>query len=186
MSALSTSGLSVKLLLRVIDVKYGYFTLLYFTLLYFTLLYFTLLYFTLLYFTLLYFTLLYFTLLYFTSLYFTLLYVKHLRDVEKNYKDASKPATRHLRYFRPFPSSSVGTTESRKNLEQEFIFQIGTLNPHLSKRQLLESLYGGQFTLSTPLIKPHFPVPLPHRRSTTVPLDITPFMIFERRRGIRK
>ena len=45
MSAPSTSGLSVELLLRVIDVKYGYFTLLYFTLLYFTLLYFTLLYF---------------------------------------------------------------------------------------------------------------------------------------------
>ena len=41
MSAPSTSGLSVELLLRVIDVKYGYFTLLYFTLLYFTLLYFT-------------------------------------------------------------------------------------------------------------------------------------------------
>ena len=38
MSAPSTSGLSVELLLRVIDVKYGYFTLLYFTLLYFTLL----------------------------------------------------------------------------------------------------------------------------------------------------
>ena len=30
MSAPSTSGLSVELLLRVIDVKYGYFTLLYF------------------------------------------------------------------------------------------------------------------------------------------------------------
>ena len=34
MSAPSTSGLSVELLLRVIDVKYGYSTLLYFTLLY--------------------------------------------------------------------------------------------------------------------------------------------------------
>ena len=33
MSAPSTSGLSVELLLRVIDVKYGCFTLLYFTLL---------------------------------------------------------------------------------------------------------------------------------------------------------
>ena len=32
MRALSTSGLSVELLLRVIDVKYGCFTLLYFTL----------------------------------------------------------------------------------------------------------------------------------------------------------
>ena len=27
-------------------------------------------------------------------------------------------------------SMIVGTTESRKNLEQKFIFQIGTLNPH--------------------------------------------------------
>ena len=34
MSAPSTSGLSVELLLRVIDVKYGCFTLLYFTLSY--------------------------------------------------------------------------------------------------------------------------------------------------------
>ena len=33
MSAPSTSGLSVELLLRVIDVKYDYFTLLYFSLL---------------------------------------------------------------------------------------------------------------------------------------------------------
>ena len=49
MSTPLTSGLSVEVLLRVIDVKYGCFTLLYFTLLYFTLLYFTLLYFTLRY-----------------------------------------------------------------------------------------------------------------------------------------
>ena len=27
-------------------------------------------------------------------------------------------------------SLHLGTTESRKNLEQKFIFQIGTLNPH--------------------------------------------------------
>ena len=43
-----------------------------------------------------------------------------------------------------------------------------------SKRQLLESLYGGQFTLSTPLIKPNFCILLPHRRSTTVSLETTP------------
>ena len=42
------------------------------------------------------------------------------------------------------------------------------------KRQLLESLYGGQFTLSTPLIKPNFCILLPHRRSTTVSLETTP------------
>ena len=32
-------------------------------------------------------------------------------------------------------SLHLGTTESRKNLEQKFIFQIGTLNPHgINKR----------------------------------------------------
>ena len=63
---------------------------------------------------------------------------EHLRDVEKNDKDASKPVARHFK----LPNHSkkhmavcglslhLGTTESRKNLEQKFIFQIGTLNPH--------------------------------------------------------
>ena len=46
-----------------------------------------------------------------------------------------------------------------------------TLSPEV---QLLESLYGGQFTLSTPLIKPNFCILLPHRRSTTVSLETTP------------
>ena len=55
-----------------------------------------------------------------------------------NDKDASKPVARHFN----LPNHSkkhmaicglslhLGTTESRKNLEQKFIFQIGTLNPH--------------------------------------------------------
>ena len=63
---------------------------------------------------------------------------EHLRDVEKNDKDASKPVARHFN----LPNHSKkhmaicglylhqDTTESRKNLEQKFIFQIGTLNPH--------------------------------------------------------
>ena len=63
---------------------------------------------------------------------------EHLRDVEKNGRDASKPVARHFN----LPNHSnkhmaicglslhLGTTESRKNLEQKFIFQIGTLNPH--------------------------------------------------------
>ena len=63
---------------------------------------------------------------------------EHLRDVEKNDKDSSKPVARHFN----LPNHSkkhmaicglslhLGTTESRKNLEQKFIFQIGTLNPH--------------------------------------------------------
>ena len=52
-----------------------------------------------------------------------------------------------------------------------------------SKRQLLESLYGGQFTLSTPLIKPNFCILLPHRRNTTVSLETTPS--FKCRRDLR-
>ena len=63
---------------------------------------------------------------------------EHLRDVEKDGKDASKPVARHFN----LPNHSKehmsvcglslhqGTTDSRKNLEQRFIFQIGTLNPH--------------------------------------------------------
>ena len=63
---------------------------------------------------------------------------EHLRGVEKNDKDASKPVARHFN----LPNHSkkhmaicglslhLGRTESRKNLEQKFIFQIGTLNPH--------------------------------------------------------
>ena len=55
---------------------------------------------------------------------------EHLRDVEKNDKDASKPVARHFN----LPNHSKkhmaicglflhqGTTESRKNLEQKFIF----------------------------------------------------------------
>ena len=66
-------------------------------------------------------------------------FCEHLRDVEKNDKDASKPFARHFN----LPNHSkqhmatcglslhLGTTESRKNLEQKFIFQIGTLNPHV-------------------------------------------------------
>ena len=63
---------------------------------------------------------------------------KHLRDVERNDKDASKPVTLHFKL--PNHSSQhmiiyglslhQGETESRKNLKQKFIFQIGTLNPH--------------------------------------------------------
>ena len=61
-----------------------------------------------------------------------------LRDVEKDGQTASKPIAR---YFN-LPNNSnqhmavcglslhQGSTESRKTLEQKFIFQIGTLNPN--------------------------------------------------------
>ena len=59
---------------------------------------------------------------------------EHLRDVEKGEKNASKPVARHFN----LPNHSIlhmavcglslhqGNTESRKTLEQKFIFQIGT------------------------------------------------------------
>ena len=57
---------------------------------------------------------------------------EHLRDVERNDKDASKPVARHFN----LPNHSkqhmaicglslhLGNSESRKTLEQKFIFQI--------------------------------------------------------------
>ena len=62
---------------------------------------------------------------------------EHLRDVEINDKDAPKPVARHFN----LPNHSqkhmavcglslhLGNTESRKNIEQKFIFLIGTLSP---------------------------------------------------------
>ena len=62
---------------------------------------------------------------------------EHLRDVEKNDKDASKPVARHFN----LPNHSkkhmaicglslhLGTTESRKNLEQKFMLQIAPPPP---------------------------------------------------------
>ena len=63
---------------------------------------------------------------------------EHLREVERNDKDTSKPVARHSN----LPNHSkqhmevcglplhLGSSESLKTLEQKFIFQIGTLNPH--------------------------------------------------------
>ena len=62
----------------------------------------------------------------------------HLRDVEKDDKNASKPVARHFN----LPNHSKqhmevcglslhkGSTESGKTLEQKFSFQNVTLNPH--------------------------------------------------------
>ena len=63
---------------------------------------------------------------------------EHLRDVEKDDKDTSKPVARHFnlpnhsKQHMAVCSLSLlqGSTESRKTLEQRFIFQIGTLNLH--------------------------------------------------------
>ena len=63
---------------------------------------------------------------------------EHLRNVERNDKDASKPVAIHF----SLPNHSkqhmavcglslhLGISESRKTLEQKFIFQIGILNSH--------------------------------------------------------
>ena len=68
---------------------------------------------------------------------------EHLRDVERNDKDASKPVARyfnlpnHSKQHRAVCGISLhlGSSESRKTPEQKFIFQIGTLNPHgINKR----------------------------------------------------
>ena len=60
------------------------------------------------------------------------------RDVEKDDKNASKPVARlfnlpnHSKQHMSVCGLSLhqGSTESRKTLEQKFIYQIGTLNPH--------------------------------------------------------
>ena len=63
---------------------------------------------------------------------------EYVRDLERNDKDASKPVARHLN----LPNHSkqrmavrglslhIVSSECCKTLEQKFIFQIGTLNPH--------------------------------------------------------
>ena len=66
---------------------------------------------------------------------------EHLRDVEKNDKDSSNPVSRHFNLRNHSKqhmaicglSLRQGTTESRKNLEQKFFFQIGHgINEHFS------------------------------------------------------
>ena len=63
---------------------------------------------------------------------------EHLREVEKDDKNASKPVARHFNLPNHSKQHMIvcglslhqGSTKSRKTLEQKFIFQISTLNPH--------------------------------------------------------
>ena len=67
---------------------------------------------------------------------------EHLRDVERNDKDASKPVATHLNlpsYSNSYSkqhmvvcglSLHLSSSGSLKTLEQKLIFQIGALNPH--------------------------------------------------------
>ena len=75
---------------------------------------------------------------------------EHLRDVERNDKDASKLVARHLNLPDHTKqhmticglSLHLGSSESRKTLEQKFIFQIGTLNPSTTVSLETFTLYG--------------------------------------------
>ena len=66
---------------------------------------------------------------------------EHLRDVERNDKDASKPVARHFNLPNHSsqhmticgPSLHQGNTESRKNLEQNSFFKLAHLIPTVSK-----------------------------------------------------
>ena len=68
---------------------------------------------------------------------------EHLRDVEMNNTNASKPVARHFNRNHSHHNMTIcglslhhGNTESRKSLEQKFIFQLGTLSPHGSNVRL--------------------------------------------------
>ena len=107
---------------------------------------------------------------YITCLYFKKLYIcetgrrlgdrfrEHLRDVEKDDKDASKPVARHFNVPHHTKqhmsicrlSLHLGNTESPKNLEQKFIFQIGTLNPNGYQRALFVPLIYSSFYVTMP------------------------------------
>ena len=63
---------------------------------------------------------------------------EHLRDAERKGTDASKPVAHHFNLPNHSHHNMIicglsldhEKTESRKNLEQKFIFQLGTLYPH--------------------------------------------------------
>ena len=70
---------------------------------------------------------------------------EHLRDLERNNKEASKPVAGHLNFSNHSKQHMavcslllhLGSSESRKTQEQKFIFRIGTLNPQgINKRFL--------------------------------------------------
>ena len=81
---------------------------------------------------------------------------EHLRDVEKDDQNACKPVARHFNLPNHSNQHMVvcglslhqGSTESRKTLEQKFIFQIGTLNPYgINERISFNSFIQLFFTL---------------------------------------
>ena len=97
---------------------------------------------------------------------------EHLRDVERNDKDASKPVARHFN----LPNHSkqhmavcglslhLGSSESHKTPEQKYIFQIGPPNPHgINGRFSFEPIYSCFLvTIFPPMAKLHFLYINPH------------------------
>ena len=94
-------------------------------------------------------------------------FCEHLRDVERNDKDASKPVAIHFN----LPNHSkqhmavcglslhLGISESRKILEQKFIFQIGILKALFI--QLIYSCF--LVTIFSPIVWLHFLHINPHK-----------------------
>ena len=92
----------------------------------------------------------------------------HLRDAEENDTDASKPVARYFNLPNQSHHNTTicgmslhhGNTESRKNLGQKFIFQLGTLYPQRIKLRLYFFYFIHKF------MSPYF-----HQRQTQL-LDI--------------
>ena len=64
-------------------------------------------------------------------------------------------------------------------LSTELIMEIRSDEGLTLEIPAFESLYGGEFTLSTQSIKPNYLVNTPHRRSTTVSLETYTLYSFE-------
>ena len=88
-----------------------------------------------------------------------------------NSTDASKPFARHFNLPNHFHHNMAicrlcvhhGNTESRKNLEQKFIFQLGTLYPHGNNERLSFHYFIHKF------ISPYF-----HQRQSSSTLSYKP------------
>ena len=98
---------------------------------------------------------------------------EHLRDVEKDDKNASKQVARQFNLPNHSKqniavcglSQHQGSTESRKTLEQKFIFQIGTLNPHgINETLFIQLIYSVviHVTMHQPTAQLHLSVYKPH------------------------
>ena len=84
-----------------------------------------------------------------------------------NDTDASKPVARHILPNHSNHNMTIcglslqhGNTESRKNLAQKFIFQLGTLPPHGIDERLLSFCCSNLFTNSCDHISTNGKVPL--------------------------